>query len=67
MAATGVTQAIMADRIGISLVSLSRRINGAIPFTWPELVRIAGVLSVSVASLVEDAINRIPPDEAVAA
>jgi hypothetical protein len=36
----------------MSVSTLSRRINGAIPFTYPELVRVAEILDVPLSSLI---------------
>lgn len=34
---------------------MSRRINGHIPFTWPELVRIAEALDIDVSDILAEA------------
>lgn len=57
IAQAGLTQADVAERTGIALNTLSRRINGLLPFTWPELVRIADVTDVSVSDLAAAAVR----------
>lgn len=52
IATAGLTQAEAAERIDMALNTLSRRINGALPFTWPELVRIARTTDVACSDLV---------------
>jgi transcriptional regulator with XRE-family HTH domain len=54
-AQANITQAEAAGPVGISLQSLSRRVNGLLPFTWTELVRIAELTGVSVSDLVASA------------
>lgn len=67
IAAAGLTQADVSERTGIALNTLSRRVNGTIPFTFPELVRIARATGVRVADLVESAERlRRPSVEAAA-
>lgn len=39
----------------MALNTLSRRVNGLLPFTWPELVKVAGVTGVTCAELVTSA------------
>lgn len=51
IAQAGLTQAEAAAKIGLSLNTFSRRINGALPFTWPELVRVADAAGVKVSDL----------------
>lgn len=63
LAEAGLTHAEAAARIGISLASLSRRINGDLPFTWPELVSISDATSVPVSSLIANA-ERIASEKA---
>lgn len=55
IAQAGLTQEEAAPRVGIPLSTLSRRINGLIPFTFPELVRVAAVTGVTLAELVSSA------------
>ncbi|MGH3631497.1 MAG: helix-turn-helix domain-containing protein [Sciscionella sp.] len=57
LAGAGLTQAEAAIAAGISLQTLSRRINGQMPFTWPELVRIANVTEVGVTELAASAVR----------
>lgn len=51
----GLTLAETAEATGIALNTLSRRVNGVIPFTWPELVLIAEVTGVSCTELATSA------------
>lgn len=51
LAQAGLTQAEAAPRLGFSLITLSRRINGSLPFTWPELVRVSRITEVPVTEL----------------
>jgi transcriptional regulator with XRE-family HTH domain len=51
IAQADLTQAEAAAKIGVALNTFSRRINGALPFTWPELVRVADVAGVTVGDL----------------
>lgn len=44
-----------ADQAGLSLSTLSRRVNGTLPFTFPELVRVAAVCGVRVSELAASA------------
>jgi hypothetical protein len=53
IAQAGLSQADAAPRVnGMHLNSLSRRINGAMPFTYPELVAVSRLTGVTVAELV---------------
>lgn len=57
------TQAETATRADMALNTFSRRINGVLPFTWPELVRIADATNRGVSDLVSAAqriLNREP-------
>lgn len=49
------TQAEIAERAPIALNTLSRRINGLLPFTWPEVVRIAEVTGTTASELADTA------------
>lgn len=55
IAQAGLTQAEAAGRLGMALNTLSRRVNGLLPFTWPELVKVAEVTGVTCAELVMSA------------
>jgi transcriptional regulator with XRE-family HTH domain len=55
IATAGMTYAETAERADIALNTFSRRMNGAIPFTWPELVRVARATGVRVTDLAESA------------
>lgn len=66
IAQAGLTQAEAAPQLKLSLMSLSRRINGALPFTWPELVRVSRVTGVPVSELIATA-QRIANREQVPA
>lgn len=52
VAEADMTQDEVARAIGLSLSSLSRRLNGQLPFTYPELVRLADTTGVTVGDLV---------------
>lgn len=47
----GLSLAEAAERSGIPLSTLSRRVNGTLPFSFPELVRIADICDVRVSDL----------------
>lgn len=51
----GRTQAEVSERAEIPLKTLSRRISGEVPFTFPELIRVARVLRCSLADLTDRA------------
>lgn len=53
-----------AELIGVSERSMSRRVNGDTPFTWPELYRLAEVLKIDLAELLEDAEREVAKIEA---
>lgn len=55
LAQAGLTQTAAAPLLDLSLITLSRRINGALPFTWPELVRVADITDLTVSELVAGA------------
>lgn len=55
ISASRLTQAEVARRADMALNTFSRRMTGSVPFTWPELVRIAAVLGVSCTDLVASA------------
>lgn len=47
----GMSLAEAADQVGIAKRTLSRRVNGTLPFTFPELVKIADVCDIRVSDL----------------
>ncbi|AIY15806.2 hypothetical protein KR76_01735 [Pimelobacter simplex] len=47
----GFTLVEAAERTGIGYRTLSRRVNGTLPFTFPELARIATLCGVKVSDL----------------
>jgi len=55
LAAAGRSQADVADQSEIAANTFSRRVNGLIPFTFPELVRVAAALDVPLSSLIASA------------
>ncbi len=55
IAQAGMTQAETAMKSGMALNTLSRRINGILPFTWPELVAISAVTGVTCSELAANA------------
>lgn len=55
IAAASLTQAEAAARAGMALNTFSRRVNGLLPFTWPEIARIADVTGVTVLELATNA------------
>lgn len=68
IAQAGLTQADVAERIpGLSLPTLSRRINGALPFTWPELVAICALADTPVADVVGAAVRMANRDQGAVA
>lgn len=56
-AQAGMTQAELAGASDMALNTLSRRINGSLPFTWPEIVSISSITGVSVSDLVASAVR----------
>lgn len=57
IAQAGLTQAEAAERAAMALNTFSRRVNGLLPFTWPELVRIAAITDVTCSDLVANAVR----------
>lgn len=55
IALAGLTQAQAADKIGVALNTFSRRVNGHLPFSWPEIVRLAEATDMTVSELVANA------------
>lgn len=51
LATAGLSVADAADRTGITLSTLSRRVNGTLPFTFPELSRVAVICGIKVSDL----------------
>lgn len=51
IAAAGFTLAEAAEESGINLTTLSRRVNGSLPFTFPELVSLATICGIRVSDL----------------
>jgi transcriptional regulator with XRE-family HTH domain len=51
----GLTQAQFAERANMNIKTLGRRLSGAIPFTFPEIVAAAEATGVNLADLIEDA------------
>lgn len=51
IATAGLSLAEASERTGLTLSTLSRRINGTSPFTFPELVAVASVCDVRVSEL----------------
>lgn len=51
LATAGVTIGDASEQTGIALSTLSRRINGSIPFTFPELVKVAALCNIRVSDL----------------
>jgi hypothetical protein len=51
IATAGLSLAEVSERTGITLTTLSRRVNGTIPFTFPELVCVAKVCGVRASDL----------------
>lgn len=52
--ASGVTQAKLAQAIGVSVTTIERRMTGKRAFTINEILKIARLLDVSPASLIEE-------------
>lgn len=57
IAQADLTLAETADKTDMALNTLSRRVNGNSPFTWPEIVRIAEVTDVTCSALVANAVR----------
>lgn len=47
-------QAVIAERLGMTQQSLSRRLTGVVPFSVDELTALAGLLGVQPAALLDD-------------
>lgn len=48
-------QDLLASAVGLSINSMSRRLNGHLPFTYPELRAVAAVTGVPVSELIATA------------
>ena len=55
IATAGLSLAEAAAATGITLSTMSRRVNGTLPFTFPELVRLAGACGVRVSDIAASA------------
>jgi transcriptional regulator with XRE-family HTH domain len=53
MARRKVSQAQVADAIGVSQAAISRRLGGQTPFELDELTTVAGLLDMAVGDLIE--------------
>ncbi len=51
IATAGLTLSQVSELTDITLTTLSRRVNGSLPFTFPELARIATACGVRVSDL----------------
>lgn len=51
LATAGLTLTEAAEQTGITLSTFSRRVNGTLPFTFPELFRIADICGTKVSDL----------------
>lgn len=51
LTAAGLTLTQYAENAPMPRNSLSRRVNGLIPFTWPEIARLAEVTGSSIADI----------------
>lgn len=51
IATAGLSLAEAAEATGITTSTLSRRVNGTLPFTYPELVKISSICDVRVSDL----------------
>ena len=49
------TQSQLAEQLGISQVAVSKRLRGIVPISVAELLRVAELLNVSAADLLNDA------------
>lgn len=47
----GVSIADASDKTGIPLSTFSRRVNGTVPFTFPEMVKVAALCGIRVSDL----------------
>lgn len=66
IAQAGLTQAEAAQRSGIALNTLSRRINGLLPFSWPEVVALAKVTNTTAPELAATAARLAAQQDEVA-
>lgn len=55
LATAGLSVADGAEQTGITLSTFSRRVNGTLPFTFPELIRVADVCGTKVSELAASA------------
>lgn len=55
LAAAGWSQADLAERAGMAKNTISRRVNGLLPFTFPELRRVAAALDIPLSALIASA------------
>lgn len=55
IAQAGLTLAETAPRTDMALNTLSRRVNGSLPFTWPEIVQIAEITGLTATELATSA------------
>jgi transcriptional regulator with XRE-family HTH domain len=56
MARRRITQAALAQTLGMSQATVSRRLRGSVPFTVSELDHVARVLAVPAASLLGEGV-----------
>jgi transcriptional regulator with XRE-family HTH domain len=56
MARRRITQAALAQTLGMSQATVSRRLRGSVPFTVSELDQVARVLAVPAASLLGEGV-----------
>lgn len=55
IAQADLTLAATAEQVNIAVNTFSRRINGLLPFTWPELVRVSAATGVPCSEIVASA------------
>lgn len=59
MARCRIPQVKVAEALGISQVAVSRRLNGRVPFSVPELDTVARLLGVTPALLVSEPLRSV--------
>lgn len=64
LARRGLRQIWLADTLGLSQSVVSKRLRGLLPFTAPELIKIASSLNISLGELLGGIVNEKNPQPA---
>jgi hypothetical protein len=65
LASAGYSIATAAPELGMGVNTLSRRVNGLLPFTWPEIARVANLTRTPTVEIVATADRLLLTKEAV--